>query len=501
MSGRWFSEGQKGVQESRLRTALIQSTTGKKGADTGGSWGQGKKGVACASRIRTVAAYTCHPPHQDEEEVTRQFLGVTYWRSHSSSERVHRGLGLLGGTRQDAPSESEFKRYADLVPLLNDDADEFVHGLGIEPLSVRDPARPEDHGTSYLFVDPAFSAEDLAWAVSRNWWPLLERYGADIEIIDDQGEVVELAPRDDDALRPFLECFDVCVKSDTRISETVDRSEIDASGIRAGTLAVSVDTSEDGWSYDSPDTNTNLVALVRNDMVIAYQRFPKKWRAKPPFVRGTFVVSRKSDASKMLKMTEGHLHNSWKEDPQEVGSEGNAKFASLTLGYINDRVKALRKRFEEEDETSATRIRVFQILFSGKTQVQGPSENRPTGGGPREFVRDYGGTVPEYQDSDPTSLRLKVSASVALRPDHPEDQASFRIDPGWAVLEESGKSRDGTLGSASGVELPAGFTRNGGAFEGVLTKEPVEFTWVSDYFPDLWLVEPDLKLERIDGET
>ena len=52
------------------------------------------------------------------------------------------------------------------------------------------------------------------------------------------------------------------------------------------------DAREDGWSYEAPETNASLVALVRNDMVIAYQHFPLKQRSKVPFVRGVFLVDR-----------------------------------------------------------------------------------------------------------------------------------------------------------------------------------------------------------------
>jgi hypothetical protein len=497
MSGRWFSEGRKDVQQSRLRIALVQSTTGKTGEATGGSWGEGKKGVACASAIRTLGAYTCHPPHPDDEGVTRQFLGVTYWRLHSSEEIRHRGIGLLGAPGSTDGGSSGSGCYSRLEPLRNEAADEMVESLGIDALALRDPEELDDHGTSYLFVDPSFSPEDLARAIGRNWWPLLERYEVDIEVLDYEGNLVEIETREREELRPFIECFDVVTGKSSGTSGTTEREFIEADGVGVGTMIAGVEMGDDGWSYQDPEDNANLIALVRNDMVIAYQRSPAVRRTKTPFIRGTFVVEREGDASRILKMTEGHLHNEWKTDPKKVGNEEYADFAAEVMKKIHSGVKKLRDRFEDEEEPKETKIRAFQLLFSTDTRVQGPSNDGPSGGGPLEYVRDYGEVRREYRDSDPTWLRMEATATVSLRADYPKEEAWFRLGPGWAVGQESGNSRDQALEVEDSIVAPEGFRRQGRFLEGKLTKEPVEISWISDYFPDYWMVEPALKVESM----
>ena len=406
---------------------------------------------------------------------------------------------MLGDSADPGNDSSGSGRYSNLVPFRNEAADEIVDSLGIEELQLRDPEKLEDHGTTYLFVDPAFSPEDLAWAIGRNWWPLLERHEADIEIFDYQGELVEIETREREELRPFIECFDVAIGKGSDSAETKDRAFIDSNGVEAGVLVVEVDVGDDGWSYDDPDENANLVALVRNDMVIAYQRSPAKRKTKPPFVRGTFVVSREGEASRMLKMTEGHLHNSWKVDPAEVGSEENAAFAAGVLKKIHAGVKALRERFEEREDPKETKIRVFQELFSGKSKVKGPTATGEKSNSSREFVRDYGRVDRQFDDADPTSLRMSASAEISLRADHPKDEVWYRIEPGWAVREEPGKKFDRALLAEDSVVVPEGFRMVGRFLEGKLTKEPVQVTWGSGAFPDLWLVEPELRLSPLGG--
>lgn len=489
MPGKWDSGDLREIPQSQMKIALIQSVTGKSGQGTGGSWGEGKKAIAAASRPRVLAAYTCHPyADGDDAGVTRRFMGVTYWRSHFSETRRHRGLGVCGNMR-DNPA-----RFSGFQPLQNDEADQFVHDLAVPGFEKRDPLKLEDHGTSYLFVDPSFSPEDLGSAIERNWWPLLELHKLDIEILDFDGVSLEMSPRTQAAIFPFIKAFDIAQGID-RPKEIVElQDEIKVGAVQAGSLALISDVSDGGWSYEeTTGGNTNLVALVRNDMVIAYQQLPFRQLGRPPFIRGAFVVSSQSGANETLKMTEGHLHNAWKTDPDQVGSKIRADFARVVLEHIQKDYRTLRSRIAKSEEASDIRIRPFERLFSSK----GPSVGRIDPQKPRSerrrdiTIQQVSQTVVDYDERDPTRLRFNSIANIAVRSDHANASLEVAVDLGWAVFEEAGAKRDGTLSDAALTIAPKGFSEVNGTWVGELTKIPLTFSWSSVYFPDDWRVVPD----------
>lgn len=498
MSGKWITKGDLKLEPSRMKYALVQSATGKSGSSTGGSWGHGKKAIAAASAVRILGAYTCHPYAQgDDEGVTRRFLGVTYWRQHESATKRHRGLGLCGSLEQGGLDTD----YGSLAPLKNDVADGFVRELGLDDLKVRDPESVRDHGTSYLFIEPQFGPEELASAMERNWWPLLLSMGLEIEVLGYDGASVPIQPKARKELLPFIKAWDVARAVDATDEKKEARVQISTSGKDVGALAVVSDPTPEGWSYEPGPggTNVDLVALIRNDMVIAYQHFPPKRPNKPaPYVRGALVVAQQSDANEMLKMTEGHLHNSWKTE--SVGDRQAEQLAEDVLKQVNNQVKALRKKIRPEAEAVDIPIRPFRKIFNQKgTSVGAAKDGTGTHDGvQRDFViRDTSRSSPQFNVKRPTELKIGGTTRIALRPDHKLDEMDVCIDLGWAVYEERGAKRDESLTDSASVSVPPGFSLKDGILQGKLTKEFIELSWKSLDFPDDWRVVPDPKVEPV----
>lgn len=495
----WKANDRTDVPLPVMRIALIQSVTGKddQGA-TGGSWGQGKKAVAAGSSLRTLAAYTCHPPSKEEPDVTRRFVGVTYWRPYSFEKHRHRGLGLFGKPLAEGEGFREFE------PLEDDTADAFVESLGIPELTVRTPENEEDHGTTYLFVEPSFGPEDLAKAISRNWWPLLVDQKLELEVTAYDGTFVELPTRGDKTLYPFIQAFDIANGRDEPNNECETRETVVINGEDAGKLALVSDVSDAGWSYDQPENgNSDLVALIRNDMVIAYQQFPmKRGKRGTPYVRGTFIVAPQGSAGETLKMTEGHLHNEWKTDPKQVGDADRARFAGKVLEQINKQTKALRARISKSEEARDVPIRAFEEVFASKGPSKGAHTKTGSGSGeswPRDFViHDASKATPRFDSDDPTSLRLEADVGIALRPDHKDDAMKVRVRLGWKVQEESMVSDPALVDETKDV-LPKGFKRVGDDCVGTLTKTEARFSWASNAFPNDWRVSPDPEVSPDDG--
>jgi hypothetical protein len=263
-------------------------------------------------------------------------------------------------------------------------------------------------------------------------------------------------------------------------------------------LALTSDTDDEGWSYDvNPGGNSNadLVALVRNDMVIAYQRFPAKQVRRPPYVRGTFVVADDDKVSSRLKMAEGHLHNSWKTDEQQTGSEEVALFASGVLTAIGKKVSELRKRISFREDSAEFRIRAFDQVFSGKGPSVTSAQNQgdpPPPPPPKIFdVELLSQEVLDYSEKDPTKLRFLSRAAISLSTKQDLSALKVEVDLGWRVFEEAGPVRDDSLADATSIVAPDGFAWEEGRLVGLLTGAPVEFEWTSAYFPDDWRVLAD----------
>lgn len=503
MYGPWHTGGKAGVV-SRLKSALMHTRSEKNSQGAGGSWGHGKKAVANASKCRTIAVYTHFGlrPEYPEDHVTTRFLAVSYWRSHDLDERAHVGLGLLG-----VETDEERNFVERFRPLENAEADRFIERLAVPGLAVRRDGDPTALGTSYLIVEPSFSADDLVAALERNWWPLLGQGRTRIAVHDYDGEELDLAPQDRDELRPFLRAQALATGSMEPRERGDAVAPITVRDVDVGTLALTSDDSENGWSYADPDHNRTLVALVRNDMVIAYEPFPRKQRQKGPFLRGTLLVHQAGDsaAGELLRMSEPHLHNEWQTEVGNAVPKESAEFAAATLAAVQKRVGALRSSLKEQEVQVARRFAVFSRVFS---EGKAPSVTPPPP--PPRLSRPFRITGASNKHlaanpADPTLIRAQSTVNLSLTEKElrRSERLAVTVTLGWRVMEERGAVPDPTLLDPSSLVVPAGFVRTSEqppTFRGWLTAEPQAFTWSSNFFPDDWRIAPDPVVVSIDPE-
>lgn len=502
MFGPWRTGGRAGVV-SRLKSALMHTRSEKNNDTAGGSWGHGKKAIANASKCRTIAVYTHFDDEYADDEVDRRFLGVSYWKSHDLGDLAHVGIGLLGTETGEVGTFTEQFR-----PLQDREADRFVEELTVPGLDVRSNGDPASLGTTYLIVEPSFSSADLASALERNWWPLLAREPGAISVVDYDGSTIPLVPADRQELVPFLHARDLAIGADDPRERGDDVGSLTASGKAVGTLSLTSDDSEDGWSYADPDTNRTLVALVRNDMVIAYEPFPRKQRQKGPFLRGVLIVDRDNnqEANELLRMSEPHLHNEWQTEAGNAVPEDAARFATATFKALQARVGALRSSLKEEGPQVAQRFPVFSQVFSeGKAPSVTPP--RPPRHPPRPFK--ITGASDKHLDAnlkDPTQIRVETTVELSLTEKQLKtvDHLEVFVTLGWRVLEESGAVLDATLLDDSSISVPAGFDlvdEEKHKYRGWLNADPKPFTWQTRFFPDDWRIVPDPQVIPVGVET
>ena len=494
MFGPWFTGGKAGVV-SRLKSALMHTRSEKNNQSAGGSWGHGKKAIANASKCRTIAVYTHFDASEEypDDQVDTRLLGVSYWRSHDLGQLAHVGIGLLGKFDESQPFGQGFE------PLEDDEAHRFIEELSIPGLESRRGTDPASYGTSYLIVEPSFGPADLARAIERNWWPLLGRQSTTITVRDFDGAEIALAPEEREELRPYLAARELATRAAEPRARGEDIIDITVKGHATGTLALTSDDSEDGWSYADPDTNRSVVALVRNDMVIAYEPFPRKRRTKGPFIRGVLLVDREANhtAGELLRMAEPHLHNEWQTEAGNAVPKGSAEFAKGVLSEIQHRVAALRNAIKERDVEVARRFPVFSRVFS---EGRAPSVTKPTPPKPPKRPFRITGASNRHlaaHPADPTLIRAETTVHLSLTPAQARQNGgtlAVEVTLGWRVLEESGAVQDPALLDATSLRVPAGFSRkspDSNTFVGVLTDVVQEFTWATTYYPDDWRIAPD----------
>lgn len=507
MYGHWWTNGDARKKGSRLKYALIQSKSEK--GDTfasGGSWGHGKKAVAGASSCRTLLVYTCFRPRVDQTEdqpgFSKRVLGVAYWKSHAIDNKSCTGAGIFGrrlNNQSDAWADNFF-------PLENSEADNYINGLDVAEIQTRNESKVEDHGSTYVIIEPSFSAEDLAKSIERNWWPLLAKQdGPKIEVVDENASDVPIKPSERPELAPFLRAYEVAangVEFDKSKEKNIDVAiTFNKKRLQTGVLVLTSDTSDGGWSYREENDSATLTALVRGDMVIAYQPSPAINKSNPPYLRGIFLVdsTRNSEAAKILRLTEPHLHNEWSTKSKHVDPEYQ-EVANDVLKKIHAEVKLLRESLRGEISKTSVRFAAFANLFTSGSR--GPIDPPPPIE-PRIFSIQFPDKSQRLKGSNPTTLKLETSCVISLRQGTEKnpvpDSVRAKVFLSWAVLED-GKHNEVELIDASSDNPSPGFklNNNDGSYEGEFKKgSSYKFEWQSKEFSSDWSVAPNPIVEQI----
>lgn len=272
---------------SVLAQALINVGDAQVSVGAAGSYGYGKAAVAQASRIRSILVYTCFEP-VGGSEVTRRLLGVTYWGQHDLPGARYTGWTLFG--RDDGQT---------VTALEDDDADRLAEELG---LARRDPSLPDDLGTTFLVIDPGFSAHHLRSALEVAWWPLLQGsrdISLDVTITDEHGDVtVPTVDASHVVLGQFVTAFER--------AEAARRDGVDIAGERAVALRGRAGVTSLEITDPQSPLNQSLIAQMRSPlMVVSYDVI----RNAGQQLVGVFVSH--DETNELLRAVEPAEHDKW----------------------------------------------------------------------------------------------------------------------------------------------------------------------------------------------
>lgn len=466
--------------KSHMFLALLSIGFTEKMSGAGGSYGYGKAGLINGSRIRSVIAYSCFREQPDEPGVTRRLLGVTYWGEHDVNGVNHPGIGSLS-----TGSAGEIE------PFENEAADAMAEGMG---LRLRDPAVPEDLGTSFLLIDTPIDPFDLLRAIERSWWPAIQEGDFSVNIVDSAGEMHQPRPKRDPVLHTFIEAWELAVgrsdpSSDEYASDLTGPSdpilrEEDAIE-HVGRLGLVSDLS--GWSYadyaagpeDQEVSHKSLVALTRGTrMVVEYLVTGHS----PPYLRGAFIADPELDD--VLRSTEPKAHDAWqtKGEESEVDSRA-AAMAAHVIKRIKTAVQNHRQRVKPPTPPpEEVNLPFFNEIMSkvmsgmGKGVRQPVAETRPL-----SIHLDY---QPRASGAE-GRVELAGTARYSLSEHFEGEAARVEVTLSYRFIEDERVGDHARLD----ITAPPGFLAKGddGVFQGELKRDQeASFEFVSEPYDPNW---------------
>lgn len=494
MLGRWkrdnkYRDDEGNVILRRMRDALLDSA-GSNAAGSLGSYGEGKRAIIASSNSRTILTYTAFDSASTDDGASRRLLGSTYWRPFHIGEESFSGLALLGEL-ENGESRPQ--------PFMNEDADQIVKQLGIEGFELRDGEKQEDWGTSQIFIEPIVEPAAIAEALERNWWPIVVAGKADFKVIGFDGIEITVDPRKRENLAPFIRAWDISFEPSKVDKDFEVTGSLPVGSKKVGRFAYTVDVSEHGWSLKDPETNRSVVALVRDGMIISYQKLPKGKNLPQPFVRGIFEVNKEIDdeSAELLRQVEPPLHNFWHIQHDAMDKNGIALAKSIYESLTKSLVE-FREKYVEELVKQAVDLELFDELVSvdGSTSAVKPPPPPPPPPSDWEILSD-GGSIEQFDD---LNRWAKASRIVKLKADKIEQRV--QVEFGWRVEGDNGKLEKETRLLRALTYKPSSFEElSPGVLQGTLSPgSEIRIAWTSNPYQELWTLQPFVQITKLDDD-
>lgn len=473
----------------RMRDALL-SSAGSNNKASLGSYGEGKKAIIAASAPRTLITYTAFDSNSTDDGASRRLLGTTYWRPYNHQSSAYSGLAMLGRTENSNTRPT---------PFTNRDADDFVASLGLPGFEVRDANNSSHWGTSQIFLDPVVDAEEVRDSIERNWWPLIVEKAVNFHVFDNETQELEVNPNQKSYLAPFIRGWKLLASQEVVDDEneavlTVSAPKYD----KVGKLALMMDFTENGWSRREPETNRSLVALIRDGMIISYQKFPKSRNLPEPFVRGVYSINSEDDQelAELLRQVEPPLHNYWNTKHEAMDKVALA-LAQSVYDSISTSVKAFRSRFVEEMVKQSVDLSLFDEMLSvsGGVRSKGKVDPPPPPQSKTDWtILDEGASVGEFDENTRYAV---AERSVTLKPSKKEQLVQIAF--GWKVEGDNGKLEQEDRLFRRTEFVSSGFEQTEpGLIEGTLKPGvSVKIKWTSMPYSELWTLQPFVQVTKL----
>ena len=396
----------------------VQTAKGSRG----GSYGFGKSVYSSSSKIRTIFAYTRFKVSEGKE-ATRVF-GCGYFVSHKIKKNSYSGRAWLG----DKPREDDQGR-AVVDPLENAAADALAKKLGF---TIR---KEGDVGTSILIVDAHVDTSTVIRGVEEWWWPRLEDGKLDVDFQDADGTLHHPKPKKNEALRPFIEAFEIAKgraapKSGSQKFAPFNRED----GVLMGGCGfVVAPVAKDGTML-VPGNRLNAVALIREpQMVVAYHVVSQAL----PAVVGVYLAPDEKTVEEILRKSEPPAHDRWDPDSENLREESGKK--QKMVRSILSRIAQGLRRFQGEAsppvQAKERRLNQLERSLGGWFRPRGAGSTNPDSA-PSPLHLEF--LKPAYAEAtDDGKLRLRSTFAIRLDNSSELDSVDLRLKVNCPVMEDN----------------------------------------------------------------
>ncbi len=390
---------------------------------TGGSYGFGKSVYSSSSAIRIIFAYTRFEAAAGVE--TTRVFGCGYFISHDYKKKPYSGRAWLG----TKPRKDDFGRVV-VDPLEDAQADALATKLGFN-------LRAEgEFGTSILIVDAAVDIEAVVKGVEDWWWPRLEDGKLDVEIHAADGSVRYPKPKKNEALRPFIEAFEIANGRAAPKSGAQKLAPFQKEGgVSMGACGfVVVPLNKDG-NPTVPAERANSVALIRGPlMVVAYHTVSQG----SPAMVGVYLAPDEELVEQTLRKSEPPAHDRWDPDSSNLRDETGKSRAMVKS--ILSRIQGGLRRFQSEASpptpTKQRRLTQLERALGSYFRPQGQGGGGGIESLPSPLHLEF--SKPAYAEAtDDGRLRLKSSFSIRLDDTSELEAVDLRLRVNCPVMEEN----------------------------------------------------------------
>lgn len=418
----------KGSNFYRLLLSLGDRSKNRSSKGTGGSYGFGKSVYSSSSAIQTIFAYTRFVDDSGEEQ-TRIF-GCGYYASHIFGGDDFSGRAWFGVVRK---RDAQGRTVVD--PVEGNPANKLAEALGFE-------LRKEGSlGTSILIVDAEVDVKGIVTGVEEWWWPRLIEHKLDVEVHDADGNVHIPRPRKNDAIRPFIDAFDIARQRATPKTGMQKFFRLNNQGTTPlGTCGFVVAPVDAQGAPFLPSERSNSVALIRAPlMVVAYKPFSET----APAVVGTYVAPDVPEVDLVLKKSEPPAHDRW--DPESTNLRDESGASRELVGAVLSRIRGGLRRFQHEaappSPPKQRRLTQLERALGRLFKPQGHGGARPPESTPSPLHLEFS----EQPHAEPTPeglLKLKAVFTVTLDDKSEESEVDLRLRVNCPIMEDDNEEGD-----------------------------------------------------------
>lgn len=447
-----------------------------------GSHGLGKMVYALASNLRMVAYYSTFRPDAGSGGHHARFLATGFFPKHRTKEGIeYTGHAFLGKLSED----DEYPTG----PLLDDDADEFVQGLGLPIRSC------DDTGLTVFLLDCPLTVDELRAACEKYWWPrLIDDRSPDyvaLEFVDQGAPASRIRPAMNPRLRQFVNCYRNL--RDGHVPPGYKTVRLPKRGMTGGILCLQ---GQDPGAAGKGDDLTNVVAFVRRGLVVRYESNYAKEGC--PDAIGVFDVAEENERA--FTYSEPPAHDEWNPNNDRLLTSMGEEYSKLvrtTLNTIKSTFRDFQIQLEERPQAKPAEDIRFLDDILGPMFRRAPRTRTPPPPSTRAITIHKAARSERRGSHVRQLLDISVGLAQAAEVDERDCLVAVHLQP---LVDSHGVARGTVPCIVYRADGEVAADSESPSFQLTLTHAPVELTAEALVHPS-WRVQWVVSVRSAEGGT